>query len=243
MKATALNILTAIAILVIIAAVICLPIISPITALILYSIIWIMLKFEYIQKALNDLKEAEGEDVSESFIKPIEKILPRIETAMIVLCVYATVLLTAELTPLIKPLYWSFTESSRVWWLHIAIMIVLIARSQLSNEYRVVKYISYIVAIVLFIIPTFFEGKVWKIQQGDEIVYEVPAYAHERVKWYWKSNKPYQVKINDDTVWFENGKVPSDYINHQQVKKITIRTEPADKPYIATVEIWSRIDL
>jgi hypothetical protein len=227
----------------VIIAAIWLPMHYPAIALVLYAIIWIMIKFEVIQKMIIAIKKSQGKNISELYWEPIEKILPRIQTAMIVLCVYATVLLTAELTPLVKPLYWSFTESDRVWLLHIAIMIALIAGSQLSNEYRAVKNISYIVAGVLFIIPTFFEGKVWKIQQGDEIVYEVPAYAHERVKWYWKSNKPYQVKINDDNVWFENGKVPSDYINPQQVKKITIRTEPADKPYIATVEIWSRIDL
>lgn len=227
----------------VILASICLPLISPIWALMLYGSIWVLLKFELIQKYLQAKKRSIGFIKYTLYIKPVIKILPYIQTAMIVLCVYATVLLTAKLTPLVKPLYWSFTESDRVWLLHIAIMIALIAGSQLSNEYRAVKNISYIVAGVLFIIPTFFEGKVWKIQQGDEIVYEIPAYAHERVKWYWKSNKPYQVKINDDNVWFQNGKVPSDYINPQQVKKITIRTEPADKPYIATVEIWSRIDL
>lgn len=227
----------------IIIAAICLPATYPLIALVLYGALWLMLKFGIIQQILDKYKVYLEEDVYDLKLKPIEEALPQIQLAFIPLCVYALLLLTAKNTPLLAPYYWAFDESSRFWIFHVAILGCIVTGSQLSNDHAWVKNVMYGITIVLFIMPTFFEGKVWKIQQGDEIVYEIPAYAHERVKWYWKSNKPYQVKINDDNVWFQNGKVPSDYINPQQVKKITIRTEPADKPYIATVEIWSRIDL
>ncbi|MCC6520604.1 hypothetical protein IT403_01275 [Candidatus Nomurabacteria bacterium] len=227
----------------IIIAAIYLPATYPLIALVLYGTLWLMLKFGIIQQILDGYKKYLDEDVYDLKLKPIEEALPQIQLAVIPLCVYALLLLTTKNTPLLAPYYWAFDESSRFWIFHIAILGCIVTGSQLSDDHAWVKNVMYGITIVLFIIPTFFEGKVWKIQQGDEIVYEIPAYAHERVKWYWKSNKPYQVKINDENVWFQNGKVPSDYINPQQVKKITIRTEPADKPYIATVEIWSRIDL
>ncbi len=234
----------AIKILGIIIAAICLPAIWPFLALMLYGSLWIMLKFGAIQKILNSYKDYLGEDVYNLYLKPIEDVLPQIQMACVYLCGYAVVLVTAELTPFLTPFYWGFDQSNRFWFLHIAVLILLMFNAQTSMEHKNVKVVLSIAVLILFISPTFMEGRVWHTQKGSTITYEIPEYGTNRwVHWHWDINDgedipPFQVKLNDGA-WFENGQIPSGYKygGDNKLKKISIRTKPVDE-YDVKIEIW-----